>query len=122
MNLERFIEALGAAEAVNPGVVGAPVDVLDLAYDTRSVSPGTLFFCVRGSSSDGHAFAPTAAAAGAVALVVDHPLGVELPQLVVPDVRAAMAPAACLLFGDPTAELDVAAITGTNGKTTTAFL
>jgi UDP-N-acetylmuramoyl-L-alanyl-D-glutamate--2,6-diaminopimelate ligase len=118
MNLERFIEALGPRAAVH----GAPVDVLDLAYDTRMVSPGTLFFCVRGASADGHAFAPVAAAAGAVALVVDHPLALELPQLVVPDVRATMAPAATLFFGDPTRELEVAAITGTNGKTTTAFL
>jgi UDP-N-acetylmuramoyl-L-alanyl-D-glutamate--2,6-diaminopimelate ligase len=118
MILERFIEALGPAEVVH----GARVDVLDLAYDTRSVTPGALFFCVRGASADGHAFASTAAAVGAVALVVDHPLAVELPQLVVPDVRAAMPAAATLFFGNPTSELEVAGITGTNGKTTTAFL
>ena len=118
MNLERFIEALGPAELVH----GGPVDVLDLAYDTRSVTPGALFFCVRGATANGHAFAPSAAAAGAGALVVDHPLEVELPQLVVPDVRAAMPAAASVFFGDPTSELEVAAVTGTNGKTTTAFL
>lgn len=122
MNLERFIEALGPAEVVHDGVHNAPVDVLDLAYDTRAVTPGTLFFCVRGSSADGHAFAPTAAAAGAVALVVDHPLESPLPQLVVSDVRTAMPAAATLFFRDPTVELEVAAVTGTNGKTTTAFL
>lgn len=118
MNLERLIVALGPAEVVH----GAPADVLDLAYDTRAVRPGTLFFCVRGASADGHAFASAAAAAGAVALVVDHPLEVELPQLVVPDVRAAMPAAASLFFGEPTSELEVVAVTGTNGKTTTAFL
>ncbi len=118
MNLERFVAALGPVEVSRP----APVDVLELAYDTRAVVPGTLFFCVRGSHADGHAFAPTAAAAGAVALVVEEPLAVELPQLVVPDVRRAMPVAAALFFGDPTGELDVAGITGTNGKTTTAFL
>ncbi len=118
MNLERFIEALDPTEIAR----AAPVDVLDLGYDTRSVEPGTLFFCVRGEHADGHAFAATAAAAGAVALVVDHLLDVDLPQLVVADVRGAMAPAATLFFGDPTRELEVAAITGTNGKTTTAFL
>jgi UDP-N-acetylmuramoyl-L-alanyl-D-glutamate--2,6-diaminopimelate ligase len=118
MDLERFIAALDPVEVVRP----APVDVLELAYDTRQVAPGTLFFCVRGGHADGHAFAPTAAAAGAVALVVEEPLAVELPQLVVPDVRAAMPAAAALFFGDPTAELEVAGVTGTNGKTTTAFL
>src|SRR5580765_264517 len=118
MNLERFVAALGPVEVVRP----APVDVLELAYDARAVAPGTLFFCVRGSRADGHAFAPAAAAAGAVALVVEEPVEVELPQLVVPDVRRAMPPAATLFFGDPTRELEVAGITGTNGKTTTAFL
>jgi UDP-N-acetylmuramoyl-L-alanyl-D-glutamate--2,6-diaminopimelate ligase len=118
MNLERFIAALGPAEVAH----GAPVDVLDLAYDTRAVTPGTLFFCVRGSRADGHAFAATAAAAGAVALVVDRRLDLDLPQLVVADVRRVMAPAAALFFGEPTRELEVAAVTGTNGKTTTAFL
>src|SRR5437868_5133482 len=118
MDLERFIVALGPTQVVRK----APVDVLDLAYDTRDVRPGALFFCVRGSSADGHAFAPTAAAAGAVALVVERPLELELPQLVVRDTRRAMAPAATTFFGDPTHELEVAAITGTNGKTTTAFL
>jgi len=118
MNLERFIAALGPAEVVN----GAPVDVRDLAYDTRSVAPGTLFFCVRGSAADGHAFALTALSLGASALVVDHALEADVPQLVVADVRRAMPPAATLLFGDPSRELEVAGVTGTNGKTTTAFL
>ncbi len=118
MDLRRFIAALGPAEVVNE----APVDVRELAYDTRSIVPGTLFFCVRGAHSDGHAFAGTAAALGAAALVVEHPVDARLPQLVVADVRAAMPLAATLFFDDPTRELDVAAITGTNGKTTTAFL
>jgi UDP-N-acetylmuramoyl-L-alanyl-D-glutamate--2,6-diaminopimelate ligase len=118
MDLERFVAALGATEVSSP----VSVDVLGLAYDTRDVSPGTLFFCVRGASRDGHAFAATAASLGAVALVVERPVDVELPQLVVADVRAAMPRAAVLFFGDPTRELDVAAVTGTNGKTTTAFL
>jgi UDP-N-acetylmuramoyl-L-alanyl-D-glutamate--2,6-diaminopimelate ligase len=118
MELERFVAALGAAEVVKP----VPAEILELAYDTRDVSPGTLFFCVRGSARDGHELAGEAAARGASALVVERPVGVALPQLVVPDSRAAMPAAATLFFADPTRELDVAAITGTNGKTTTAFL
>jgi UDP-N-acetylmuramoyl-L-alanyl-D-glutamate--2,6-diaminopimelate ligase len=98
------------------------VDVTELAYDTRDVGPGTLFFCVRGATRDGHAFAPTAASLGAAALVVERQVDADLPQLVVPSVRASMPSAASLFFGDPTRELDVAAVTGTNGKTTTAFL
>jgi UDP-N-acetylmuramoyl-L-alanyl-D-glutamate--2,6-diaminopimelate ligase len=77
---------------------------------------------VPGFTRDGHDFAPEAIANGAVALVVDHPLGLGVPEVVVEDVRASMAPAAARLHGDPSARLDVVGITGTSGKTTTAFL
>src|ERR687885_1179981 len=100
----------------------ADVRVTGLAYDNRAVEPGTVFFCVRGHTRDGHEFAPDAVARGAVALVVDHPLGLGVPEVVVGDVRAAMAPAAARLHGDPTATLRTIGVTGTNGKTTTAFL
>ena len=84
--------------------------------------PGTVFFCVRGFTRDGHDFAADAVARGAVALVVDHPLHLGVPEIVVEDVRAAMAPAAARLHGDPTATLRTIGVTGTNGKTTTAYL
>jgi UDP-N-acetylmuramoyl-L-alanyl-D-glutamate--2,6-diaminopimelate ligase len=86
------------------------------------VGPGALFFCVPGDRADGHDFAPEAVAAGAAALVVERPLKAGVPQAVVDSVRAAMPRAAVAFFGDPTAELAVAGITGTNGKTTTAYL
>ncbi len=104
-----------------PHAQGDP-EVTSLAYDGRSVQPGALFFCVRGFTRDGHDFAPEAIANGAVALVVDHALGLGVPEVIVDDVRAAMAPAAALLHDDPSARLDVVGITGTSGKTTTAFL
>ena len=98
------------------------VEVSGLAYSSRSVVPGTLFFCVPGFRADGHDFAPDAVARGAVALVCQRPLGLGVPEVLVDDVRAAMGPAAVRFYGDPTAELDVVGVTGTNGKTTTAFL
>ncbi len=102
---------------------GAPeVEVSGLAYSSRSVTPGTLFFCVPGFRADGHDFAPDAVARGAVALVCQRPLGLGVPEVLVDDVRAAMGPAAARFYGDPTAELEVVGVTGTNGKTTTAFL
>jgi UDP-N-acetylmuramoyl-L-alanyl-D-glutamate--2,6-diaminopimelate ligase len=100
----------------------ASVDVGDLAYDARRVTPGALFVCVPGHKTDGHDFAPEAVAAGAVALIVERPLDLPVPQLVVEDARTAMGLAADAFFGHPTRELEVAAVTGTNGKTTTAFL
>ena len=102
---------------------GAPeVEISGLAYSSQSVTPGALFFCVPGFRSDGHDFAPDAVERGAAALVTERRLDLGVPEVVVDDVRAAMGPAAARFFGDPTAELDVVGITGTNGKTTTAFL
>src|SRR3954452_15082629 len=98
------------------------VQISHLAHDTRDVREGTLFFCVPGFTRDGHELAPEAIERGAVALVVERPLGLGVPEVVVGSVREAMAPAAARFHGDPTARLDVVGITGTNGKTTTAFL
>jgi UDP-N-acetylmuramoyl-L-alanyl-D-glutamate--2,6-diaminopimelate ligase len=111
-------DAVGAVEIVNP----APVSVTDLAYDARAVGPGALFVCVPGQRADGHDFAPAAVERGAAALIVERPLPLPVAQLVVPDARLAMALAADAFFGRPTRELQVAGVTGTNGKTTTAFV
>ena len=103
---------------------GPAVEIGGLAYDNRAVEPGTLFFCVPGHTSDGHEFAPLAVQAGAEAVVVERPLELEpyIVQARVADARGAMAHAAVRFNDDPTAELRVAGVTGTNGKTTTAFL
>ena len=98
------------------------LEVTGLAYDNRAVGPGTLFFCVPGFTSDGHDFAPAAVARGASALVVERALDLAVPQVQVASVRAAMAQVAARFFGDPTNALQTVGITGTNGKTTTAFL
>jgi UDP-N-acetylmuramoyl-L-alanyl-D-glutamate--2,6-diaminopimelate ligase len=101
---------------------GPDVEVSSLAYRSSSVTDGALFFCVRGFTSDGHEFARDAVERGAVALVCERPLGTGVPEVIVPDVRAAMPAAAARFYGDPTSELRVVGVTGTNGKTTTAFL
>jgi UDP-N-acetylmuramoyl-L-alanyl-D-glutamate--2,6-diaminopimelate ligase len=116
--LETLAQAAGARELRNP----APAAVTDLAFDAGRVTPGALFACVRGERADGHDLAADAVERGAVALLVEQPLDLAVPQLVVPDVRLAMALAADAFFGRPTRELDVVGVTGTNGKTTTAFL
>jgi UDP-N-acetylmuramoyl-L-alanyl-D-glutamate--2,6-diaminopimelate ligase len=118
MDLERLAAALGAVEVVEP----AAVEVLELAYDAREATPGALFFCVPGTRADGHDFASQAISNGAAALVVERRLDLAVPQIVVSDARAAMAVAADEFFARPSAELQVAGVTGTSGKTTTAFL
>jgi UDP-N-acetylmuramoyl-L-alanyl-D-glutamate--2,6-diaminopimelate ligase len=112
------------AELPRACLVGdSSVEVRGLAYDSRKVEPGTLFFCVVGEKVDGHEFGARAVEEGASALVVERELTeLEVPQVVVSDSRAAMAPLAARFFGDPTAQLRVVGVTGTNGKTTTAFL
>jgi UDP-N-acetylmuramoyl-L-alanyl-D-glutamate--2,6-diaminopimelate ligase len=118
MKIDSLISALAPREVVGH----APVEIRDLAYDARAVEPGSLFFCVPGERADGHDFAPQAVEAGAVALVVERALDVAVPQLVVESARNAMPVAADEFFGRPTEQLQVAGVTGTNGKTTTAFL
>ena len=97
-------------------------EISKLAYDSSAVGHGTLFFCVRGMKSDGHEFAPKAVGDGASALVVERPLDLGVPEVQVADARSAMAPLAAAFHGDPTMELGIVGVTGTNGKTTTAFL
>ena len=109
---------MGPTRTVNPG----PADITDLAYDARRVTAGALFACVPGQRVDGHDFAADAVDRGAAALIVERQLELPVPQLVVADAREAMALAADAFFGRPTRELLVAGVTGTNGKTTTAFL
>jgi UDP-N-acetylmuramoyl-L-alanyl-D-glutamate--2,6-diaminopimelate ligase len=118
MQLERLIAALAPTDVVE----GGALEIRELAYDAREVPRDSLFFCVPGANADGHDFASEAVRRGAAGLVVERRLGLDVPQLVVPSVRAAMPRAAVEFFGDPTARLPVAAITGTNGKTTTAYL
>jgi UDP-N-acetylmuramoyl-L-alanyl-D-glutamate--2,6-diaminopimelate ligase len=101
---------------------GAPVEITALAYDSRSVGPGTLFFAVSGARSDGHEHAVEAVRRGASALVVERSLSLGVPELKVASVREAMAPLAARFYGEPSGALRVIGITGTNGKTTTAFL
>jgi UDP-N-acetylmuramoyl-L-alanyl-D-glutamate--2,6-diaminopimelate ligase len=118
MDLERLVTALEPSQ-----VLGSPaVEIRDLAYDARAVTPGALFFAVPGEHADGHDFAGAAVEAGAVAVVVQREVSLPVPQVVVADSRAAMAPAADVFFGEPTRELEVVGVTGTSGKTTTSFL
>lgn len=104
------------------GTRSEQVSVVDLAYDSRAVKPGSLFFCVRGTRDDGHRHAGAAVAAGAVALVCERELEVGVPQVLVGDARVAMHTIAPAFFGHPSSELALVGVTGTNGKTTTAYM
>jgi UDP-N-acetylmuramoyl-L-alanyl-D-glutamate--2,6-diaminopimelate ligase len=100
------------------------VTVTGLTCDSRRVTPGTLFFALRGATADGHRFIPAALNAGAVAVVLEDPACAPqgIPWVGVTDGRAAMAQMAAAFNGDPTLTLPLVGITGTNGKTTTTYL
>ncbi|HVQ59289.1 MAG TPA: UDP-N-acetylmuramoyl-L-alanyl-D-glutamate--2,6-diaminopimelate ligase [Solirubrobacterales bacterium] len=119
MRLAELVAELPGARIVGDG----SVEVSELVYDSRKAGPGSLFFCVVGERADGHEYGPRVVEEGAAALVVERELTeLAVPQVVVADSRAAMAPLAARFWGDPTAQLRVVGVTGTNGKTTTAFL
>jgi UDP-N-acetylmuramyl-tripeptide synthetase len=108
------------------GETGEPLsrmEVSGIAYDSRKVQEGDVFFCMRGSSTDGHRFAGDAAARGARVVVADQeialPHGVQLVRVTSP--RRALARAAARLYGSPSRELLLVGVTGTNGKTTVSY-
>jgi UDP-N-acetylmuramoyl-L-alanyl-D-glutamate--2,6-diaminopimelate ligase len=99
-------------------------EILGLAYDSRAVLPGHLFFAIRGTRVDGNRFMPKAIAKGAAAVVsaLAPVSALEMPWVQVDDERAAMASIAGNFFGHPTANLGLVGVTGTNGKTTTTYI
>lgn len=123
MRLSELAGILRAADLLVEVRGAGDPSVLGVAQDSRAVQPGELFLAWRGAQADAHAFVPAAAVAGACAAIVERPVPeASIPQLVVRDGRLAGALAANALLGDPGSELFLVAVTGTNGKTTTALL
>jgi UDP-N-acetylmuramoyl-L-alanyl-D-glutamate--2,6-diaminopimelate ligase len=118
MKLSAIIRGTGAR-----GDLGDDPDVLRVTGDSREVAPGTLFCALAGAARDGHDFAAEAARRGAVAIVAERAVDCAPARLLLaPSSRRAMALAAANLHGRPGDALALAAVTGTNGKTTVAYL
>ena len=117
MQLEMLLENISC------DIVGNIKQEIDgLSYDSRSVKPGDLFFCIRGFQTDGHKFAPAAITAGAICLVVEEVLDVSVPQVVVADSRKAMALISAAFYGYPAKDIMMLGVTGTSGKTSTTYM
>lgn len=114
----RLGQVLGAGGAG----AGARAAITGLAHDSRDVRAGSLFVAIPGDHVDGHAFVAQAAAAGAAAAIVEHPVDAPIPQLVVDRSLLALATAAAWWYEDPSAALGIVGITGTDGKTSTSRL
>lgn len=118
MPLAAVADAVRGAE-----IRGDPhTEIREVSFDSRAVTAGALFFCVPGATTDGHGHARAAIRAGAAALVVERWLDLEIPQVRVRSVRAAMGPMSSVVFDEPSRSLVVVGITGTNGKTTVVHL
>ena len=98
------------------------IEITNICYDSRKVERGSLFFCIKGYSTDGHKYAKAAAEAGAVCLVVSEVQSVDIPQLIVEDTREAMAIISANYYDCPADKLTMIGVTGTNGKTTTTYM
>ncbi len=124
MQLSELVAAVADRPVLRDLVVtgSSEVTITGAVHDSRRVGVGALFCCVPGARHDGHDYAAAAVAAGAAALLVERPLGLGVPELLVPSVRAAMGPLAAELAGRPSDHMSVVGVTGTNGKTTTVHL
>ncbi|WP_136606503.1 UDP-N-acetylmuramoyl-L-alanyl-D-glutamate--2,6-diaminopimelate ligase [Paenibacillus dokdonensis] len=118
MKLNELASTLTIAQITGSG----DITITGLQTDSRKVAPGDLFICLPGHTVDGHDYADQAAEQGAAALVVEHQLDIDLPQVIVKDSRYAMAVIADAFFGSPSSHMKMIGVTGTNGKTTTTYL
>lgn len=117
-------ETLASLATVVSGRMIGDVDVVitDVTHDSRLAGPGVLFVAVRGMTRDGHDFVADVVAAGCPAVVVDHPLEVDIAQLVVPDTRATLGRLASAVHRNPSSRLRMVGVTGTNGKTSVTHM
>jgi UDP-N-acetylmuramoyl-L-alanyl-D-glutamate--2,6-diaminopimelate ligase len=118
MRLEELIQPL----LLHTVTGDLQTNITGIQVDSRRVEPGDLFIAVRGFTVDGHHFVSKAVAKGAAAVLVEEPVAVRVPVVLVPDSKRAMAVVAATFFRHPTQALKLIGITGTNGKTTTAHL
>lgn len=117
MKLENLIKDLNAK------MIGETNhEISDITYNSKDVKEGSLFVCLKGENCDGHDFAKEAEVKGAAAILCEKKLQVGIPQIIVPSTRKALSKVISCFNGNPQNQLKIIGITGTNGKTTTAFL
>ena len=116
-SLSELADAVGGKLT---GVSGRVGSITDVSHDSRQAGPGCLYVAIVGERFDGHDFAGQAIERGSPAICVSHLLEADIPQLVVSDTRMALGPLASSVHGEPSSDMKVIGITGTNGKTTVA--
>ncbi len=122
MNLKQLCDAVDGIILKNENKSWQDLEINGLSQESQSLQQGDVFFCLTGGKLDGHTFAKQAQTNGAVALVVEREVKVNIPQILVENTRIAMSQAAASFYNNPAEKLKIIAITGTNGKTTTAHM
>ncbi len=118
MDLSKIVECIKPKEVLN----FKDVDIKGISYNSNTINSHEIFVCLKGEHVDGHDFAQSAFEKGAIALLVEKPLNIEVPQLVVASTQESIADLAAAFYHHPTRELNLIGVTGTNGKTTVAHL
>lgn len=127
MKLSKLLHALDKSPLehrtyIPHGVSADEIELRDLVCDSRKAGSGIIFAATKGGHLDAHEFIAQAAAAGTPAVLCERASEVEIPQIICPDVRSAMGYVASILYGEPSKKMTMIALTGTNGKTTSAFM
>lgn len=118
MNLESLIKYIDVVDKLNY----KDVDIKGISYNSNTINSHEIFVCLKGEHVDGHDFAQKAFEKGAVALMCEKPLNIEIPQIIVKSTQESIADLAAAFYHHPSNELNLIGVTGTNGKTTVAHL
>ncbi len=118
MDLDTIVKNIDTLEVLNY----KNVDIKGISYNSNTINSHEIFVCLKGEHVDGHNFAQNAFEKGAIALMCERPLNIEIPQLIVKSTQESIADLAAVFYHNPSHELNLMGVTGTNGKTTVAHL
>ena len=118
MELSDIVKHIDCKEVLN----FKNVDIKGISYNSNTIKSHEIFVCLKGEHVDGHNFALSAFEKGAIAIMAEHPLNIEIPQLIVESTQEKIADLAACFYHNPTHSLNLIGITGTNGKTTVTHL
>ena len=114
MDLSKLIKNIDAIEVLN----FKDIDIKGISYNSNTINSHEIFVCLKGEHVDGHDFAQSAFEKGAVALMCERPLNIEIPQIIVKSTQESIADLAAAFYHNPSLSLNLMGVTGTNGKTT----
>ena len=119
MKLKEIIKEVNVKEYIN---YDENMEILGISYNSKKITNGDIFVCMRGEHVDGHNFAVDAVKQGAVAIMCETKLDINVPQIIVASTEQSIAPLADEFYHSPSKDINLIGVTGTNGKTTVTHL